>query len=342
MKKCFGNLGLALLLLAAPVAAKSVRVYISNQDGSSIDVIDAATNKVVQSITGIVAPDGLAISPDKTRGFIPDRNEKVLIVVDMKTGNTIKRIPLSERPNLPAISKDGKQVYVAIWPLKSDAKSHGAIDIIDTATLENIKTIPTHGGMHDIYVTGDDKYLICGSPASKLLTVIDLQTDEIAWELPFDRGTMAMAIESGPKGDARRVFLGLVQYNGVAVVDFEKRQEVARLHFPVGKEFEAPGSGGPHGNGITPDGKNLWAVDNQYNAVFVYSLADLKLVGQAPLPGKNKGAEGWVDFTPDGKTAYLAMGDHNLISVIDVKTMKEIAQIPVGENPRHVQAVVMP
>lgn len=342
MRLHFGKLALIVTLLALPVAAKNVRVYISNQDGSSVDVIDAATNKVVQTITGVVAPDGVAISPDKTRGFIPDRNEKLLVVVDMKTGATIKKIPLSERPNLPAISNDGKRVYVAIWPLKSDAKTHGAIDVIDTSTLENIKTIETHGGMHDIYVTKDDKFLICGSPQGKLLTVIDLKTNEIAWELPFDRGTLAMAIESGPHGDARRIFLGLVQYNGIAVVDFEKRQEVARLHMPVGKEFEAPGMGGPHGNAITPDGKYLWAVDNQYNAVFVYSLADLKLVGQAPLPGKNKGGEGWIDFTPDGKTAYVALGDHNLISAIDVKTMKEITQIPVGENPRHVQAVVMP
>ena len=342
MRKYFGSLILVLILLSVPVAAKSIRIYVSNQDGSSVDVIDAATNKVVQTITGIVAPDGVAFSPDKSRAFIPDRNERVLIVVDVKTGETIKKIPLSERPNLPAISKDGKRVYVAIWPFKADATAHGAVDVIDTATLENIKTIPTHGGMHDIYVTGDDKFLICGSPASKLLTVIDLKTDEIAWELPFDRGTMAMAIESGPHGEARRIFLGLVQYNGVAAVDFATHKEVARLHFPVGKEFEAPGSGGPHGNGITPDGKTLWAVDNQYNAVFIYSLADLKLVGQAPLPGKNKGAEGWIDFTPDGKTAYVALGDHNLISVIDVKTMKEVAQIPVGENPRHVQAVAMP
>jgi YVTN family beta-propeller protein len=342
MRKNVGNLILILVLLAAPVAAKTVRVYISNQDGSSIDVIDASTNKVVQTIKGVVAPDGISITPDKTRGFIPDRNEKVLVVVDMKTGETIKKIPLSERPNLPAISRDGKQVYVAIWPLKADAKTQGAIDIIDTTTLENIKTIPTHGGMHDIYVTNDNKYLVCGSPQGKLLTVIDLKTDEIAWELPFDRGTLAMAIESGKDGSAKRIFLGLVQYNGIAVVDFAKHQEVARLHLPVGKEFEAPGMGGPHGNAITPDGKYLWAVCNQYNAVFVYSLADLKLVGQAPLPGKNKGGEGWIDFTPDGKTAYVALGDHNLISAIDVKTMKEVTQIPVGENPRHVQAVLMP
>jgi|SRR6266849_5149928 len=151
-----------------------------------------------------------------------------------------------------------------------------------------------------------------------------------------------MAIESALNGSARRIFVGLVQYNGLAVVDFAKREEVDRIKFPVAKEFEAPGSGGGHGVGITPDGKTLWAVCTQYNAVFIYSLPELKLLGQAPLPGVNRGGEGWITFTPDGKTAYVTLGDHNLVSAIDAKTMKEVARIPVGENPRHVSTVALP
>src|SRR6266849_2613825 len=162
-----------------PLAASTVRIYVSNQDGSSVDVIDAATNKVVQTIKGIVSPDGVAFSSDAGRAYIPDRNEHVLNVVDTKTGATIKKIPLSERPNLPAITKDGKRVFVAIWPLKADAKAHGAIDIIDTASLENVKTISTKGGTHDMFMTQDGKYMVAGSPQGKLITIIDLQTEEI-------------------------------------------------------------------------------------------------------------------------------------------------------------------
>src|ERR1700676_4258823 len=122
MKKYF-SLSLIWIWLAIPVAAKTIRIYISNQDGSSIDVIDPTTDKVVQTIKGMSSPDGVVFSPDGSRAYTPDRNDRVLIVLDTKTGNTIKKIPLSDRPNLPVISKDGKRVFVAIWSLTDEAKT---------------------------------------------------------------------------------------------------------------------------------------------------------------------------------------------------------------------------
>ena len=50
-----------------------------------------------------------------------------------------KRIPLSGRPNNVAVAKDGSHVYVGI------AEAPGAVDVIDTALMTKVKSIPGEG-----------------------------------------------------------------------------------------------------------------------------------------------------------------------------------------------------
>ena len=58
--------------------------------------------------------------------------------------------------------------------------------MIDTKTLKVAKSIPVNGRLHNVYVTPDNKYVVTGSIRSKILTVIDLATEKIAWELKLD------------------------------------------------------------------------------------------------------------------------------------------------------------
>ncbi len=57
MRKLFRNRSVVLkyfgLLLALPLYASSVRIYITNAAGDRVHVIDPATNKVVEEIKGI-------------------------------------------------------------------------------------------------------------------------------------------------------------------------------------------------------------------------------------------------------------------------------------------------
>ena len=48
----------------------------------------------------------------------------------------------------------------------------------------------------------------------------------------FDGGVRPMAIEAGPDGATRRVFVQLSDLHGFAVVDFAQRKEVARIQLP--------------------------------------------------------------------------------------------------------------
>ncbi len=321
-----------LVFVALPLIAGSVRVYQTNSAGDEVDVIDPATNKIVQVVRDIEVPHGVAFSPDGTRAWITCEAEKSLWAVDTKTAKLILRIALSGTPNNLAVAKDGKRVFISI------RESPGAVDVVDTATMRKIKSIPVKGAVHNTYVTPDGKYVVAGSIDGKMLTVIDEDTLEPAWELPFDLGVRPMAFEKAPDGSTSRILVQLSGYHGFAVVDFRTRREVTRIKLPS-EPGGSPAEGGApsHGIGVAPDGKTLWVDSSYANAVFIYTLPDLQPSGYV----KTGAVPDWITFTPDNKV-YVANSGSNSVSVIDIATRKEIGRIPVGEVPKRNGTVVIP
>src|SRR5215475_8023819 len=324
----------------------TVLVYVTNSASDSIDVIDTRSNQVVRVIHGIALPHGIAFSPDGTRLYISNESESVLDIVDRKSGDILDKVPLSGRPNNIAITKDGTRVLVGI---RTDA---GVVDVIDTASCKLTKSIPVNGSVHNVFVTSDGKYAVSGSIESKAATVIDLQTEKVAWGIKFDRPVRPMAFETGADGATLRIFVQLSGFNGFAVVDFMKHEEVARVQLPdepAGFGIDEGRRGTPsHGIGIAPDGKSLWVNSTIANAVFKYSLPDLQVMGYAKLPevhGSGRAPTGsvpeWITFTPDSKFIYISDSGARLVSVIDTTTLKEVARVPVGEVPKRIGTLVL-
>jgi YVTN family beta-propeller protein len=342
-------LPLGLVLLAGPLAAATVRVYVANRGGTTIDVIDTATNKVVEVIKGIESPEVIRFSPDGNRLYITSRSEDVLDVRDRKSGKTIKKIPLSGWANDAMVTSDGRLIVVCIRNTGQEAIDAGALDIIDAKSLEKVKSIPVRRGLHDVSVTGDGKFAAAGSPGGQFITVFDLQKMEIAWEVQYDQGVLPVIIESNADGSGNRIFAQLNRTNGFSVVDFATHKEVARIKNPDEPSGFPPGCEGiSHGIGMAPDHKTLWTNSRPANAVFVYSLPDLKLLGHVPLPetevpGKSPrgGGPAWVTFTPDSKTVYVSTCGTKSITAIDVSSMKEITRIPVHEMPDRISTLAL-
>jgi len=345
---------LSLSLLAAP--NPKLRIIQTNSAGDNIHIIDPATNKVVGEIKGIEASHGIAVSKDGSRIYVSEESQKTLDVVDGKTLEVIKRIPLSGGvPNLIALTPDGRRIYVAMrssWDDMSSfpqikSRDNGGVDVIDTSTLQDVKTIPTKGGIHDLYVTPDGKFIVGGAArdiALNMMHVIDTATNTVAWSLPMKPSPSPMAVYANPADGSTKWILCQVggEFNGFAVVDFASREEIKRVNNPE-IAAELRNHAGPpsasHGIEVSPDGKTLLVNSRMNSALYAYSLPDLKLLGGAPLSGK--GAS-WLTITPDGTTAYVANEQSNNVSVVDIKSMKETAVIPVGFVPARNTTWILP
>ena len=327
-------------------APPKVLVYVTNSAGDTINVIDPASNKVVQVISGIELPHGIVFSPDGARVYVSNESESVLDVVDRQSGQILKKVSLSARPNNLAITKDGSKVLVGI------RTEPGVIDVIDTASLTRVKSIPVDGGVHNVFVTQDGKYAVSGSIEKKSATVVDLSTEKAVWVVKFDRPVRPMAFETNSDGSTSRIFVQLSGFNGFAVVDFAKRAEVTRIKLPDKPSgfgmFEGRLGVPSHGIGTAPDGKSLWVNSTLANAVFKYSLPDFKLMGYATLPEVHPlgrpptgSVPEWITFTPDSKVVYVSNSGAGSVSAIDAYTLKEIAVIPVGEVPKRINTLVL-
>ena len=323
------------ILALATAASAQVRVLQTNSQGDNIHLIDPATNQIVGEVKGVPINHGAAAAPDGSRLYFSSEAEQTLHVVDGKTLQTVKKIPLTARPNNISISRDGRRVYVGI------VSPPGAVDVIDTTSLEKVKSIPTKGGIHNVYVTPDGRHVVAGSIAGRVMTVIDQKTEEPIWTL-FEEGVRPMAFETNPDGSTKRIFVQLSNLHGFAVVDFAQRKEVARVELPndipAEKVDKGPFNASPsHGLGVAPDGRTLWVTSRPNARVYAYSLPDLKLLGAVDLGGRPD----WVTFTPDSKQVYISTENTNSTVVVDVAARKEITRVKVGASPKRNITVVM-
>src|SRR5437773_1168317 len=214
------------LLLALPLAASTIRIIQTNSAGDNVHIIDPATNKVVGVIEGIEVNHGAAIAPDGSRIYVSNEADSTLDFVDARTLKVARKVKLSGHPNNLAVGRDGRRVYVGI------IQAPGGVDVIDTGSMQRVKTLPTKGSIHNAYVTPDGKYVVAGSIQGKTINVFDANTEEPAWTLELDLGIRPMTFSANADGSTKWLFAQLTGFNGFAVVDFATRKEIQRITNP--------------------------------------------------------------------------------------------------------------
>lgn len=95
---CLAVALLPLPVLATPAFATTAFVYVTNSAGDAIDVVDTATNKVVQVIKGIEAAHGINFSTDGSKVYVSDEATSTLDVFDRKSGALIKELSYPRTP----------------------------------------------------------------------------------------------------------------------------------------------------------------------------------------------------------------------------------------------------
>jgi YVTN family beta-propeller protein len=210
------------------------------------------------------------------------------------------------------------------------------VDIIDTASLEKVKSVPVGRGPHNVYLTPNGQYMIATSTDDHKLTAIDVKTEEPSFEIPLPGVPRPVFIDRG----MQNLYVQLSNLHGFVVVDYAKREVVKKVLLP-----DAPAGAKPlipetfsHGIGIAPDGKTLWVNSLLDNSVSVFSVPDLKRLATIPV---GRGPD-WLTFTPDSKKCFISNAGSNSVSAMDVASMKEITKIPVGKIPKRIITVVFP
>ena len=332
------------LIWAAPAGAQEsvVRIIQTNYAGSNAHVIDPATNTVVGVIEGVPKAHAAVNHPDGTYYYFANEHAHQVDVVDAKTLEVVEAIPLIDRPNKLVVNVTQNKLYVGI-------RDQRFLQIIDLDTHEVIKSLPVRYGIHNVYVTKDDAYVIAGlgetpdTMDDPTIQVIDATTDEIVFGVSLGgHRVRPIAIESNSDGSPKRLFAQATRMNGFFVVDWDKRESVGFISppaLPISQQnFDGIQDGVGHGLLVLPDQSALWYASRLDSRVYSWSLPDLEFAGGIEVGPSPQ----WLTATPDGRTLYVSMVGSMETAAVDTKTHEIVARIPVGFGPKRNSTHVLP
>jgi YVTN family beta-propeller protein len=177
--------GLCAAFMADPARGQTVQgdmLYVCNQDGASIAVIDVSTLEVVKTIrleelgfSANAKPHHVAVEPDGSAWYVTLIGENVIL--KFNRANEIIGRATFETPGLLALSPSDGKLYVG-RSMTAVNPPH-RVGVIDRATmgLEEIDVVFPRPHMLDIRPTGD--FIYSASLAQNQIASVEAATEEV-------------------------------------------------------------------------------------------------------------------------------------------------------------------
>src|SRR5262252_7470101 len=176
----------ALAVLAAcsrPPAGP--RVYVSDETGTEVVVVDPAGGKVLQKIAIGKRPRGIKLSPDASQLFVAlsgspiggpgvdesklppgDRSADGIGVVDVASGTLVRTYQSGQDPETFAVSDDGKMLYVS----NEETSDMTALDLTSGTIAGHVKVGDEPEG---VTIRPDGKFVYVACEGSNTVVVVD-------------------------------------------------------------------------------------------------------------------------------------------------------------------------
>jgi DNA-binding beta-propeller fold protein YncE len=202
----------------------SNRLYVSH--GTQVDVLDAASGKVLGKVEDTPGVHGIAIVPTLHRGFTTNGRNATVSVFDTDTFKTLKTISVPEDPDFVFYDSQDKRVMVC----HGDA---AAITAIDPAKGEVIGKIDLGGGAEAAALDGKGTGYVNLEEAGMVASFDPLAlTVKQKWPITGCERPTGMAIDVSTS----RLFIGC-RSKVLAVMDADSGKVITTL--PIGERVDA-------------------------------------------------------------------------------------------------------
>ncbi|ODS03534.1 hypothetical protein AUC71_09215 [Methyloceanibacter marginalis] len=297
---------------AAP--AHAYTVYVSNEKGNSLTVIDSETLQVLTTIPVGQRPRGIMLSKDDKTVLICASDSNTVQVLDVGTRQIVAELPSGPDPELLNIHPSGSPIYVA-------NEDDNLLTVIDLNTKEVLAEVEVGVEPEGVGVSPDGKTVVVTSETTNMAHFIDTETYEITDNvLVGTRPRSPSSLQTASNYGARKV-AGTVSVDRrqtrkiIKVIDFESRG--------CSRSISSPSACAPR------TGRKAFVALGPANRVAVidaktFEVEDYLLVGKRVWQ---------LAFTPDQKFLFATNGNSNDVSVIDVDRQKVTKSIPTGTAP---------
>lgn len=303
----------ALALAGGERPAPRGTVWVSDEGSDSLTVIDAATRKVVTTLSGIASPHNVQVSTDGRTVWAVSGPEMLAVRIDARTYRLAGTVMTGEHPAHVVVTPDGDRDFVT-------NSGDNTVTAIDVAQMKPIAAIPVGRFPHGLRPSPDGRWLVVANTNSTTVSLIDARLLKRVADIEAGRKPVQIAFE--PSG--RFAYVSLNTEDAVAKIDLRKRRKVGQI--AVGK--------GPIQTFVSPDGRYL-VVANQgteEKPSRTVSLIDTATFSVVATIDSGSGAHG-VTIDAASRYAYITNTFAGNVSVIDLARRRVIARIPVGKEP---------
>lgn len=195
------------------VAVNSSRnkIYVVNQDGNSVSVLDGTSN----SETGVIyvgqAPDAVDVDPVTGKVYVANRGSNSVSVIDGSIDSVIRNVDVGSMPGATGVNVTSGKVYVANG---GDA----TISVLDRSTDTVTKTIAMSASTDSIGVNPvtNKVYVTSGfSEAGGTVSVIDGSTDTMIGTIPVGQAPVPVAVNSS----TNKIYVSNVADGSLSMID---------------------------------------------------------------------------------------------------------------------------
>ena len=308
---------------------KADKIFVANEDGGTISVIDASTRQV-QTIHlsdhadgDMLMPHNIQVAPDGksvwvTAAAMEHGAEEQIIVIDPATNTIRHHIHAGEDLHLAHIVLNSESTYAF-----ATANESNQILKIDAATYKVIDTfdLGANHAPHGLRYSSGKLYV--ANMDAKSISIIDVSTGEIT-ELPVG----GVAVQTAVTPDGNSLFASLYDTREIVRYDIHSGQ-ITRIALPEGSQ-------GPIQLYCTPDSRFLYVCDQGRlhgrpvsNRVYCIDIASSEVTNTITVGAAAHG----IVISRDGATAYVTNSSDNTVSIINTATGQVTAEVPVGQKP---------
>jgi YVTN family beta-propeller protein len=329
------GLAFASLVAACSHGSREPLVYVSNEDGGDVAVVEPITSNVVARIPVGKRPRGIKVSADgkllyvalsgsprpRPRGDttqLPpaDRSADGIAVVDLAQRKLIRTLAGGQAPVSFDFSIDGKTLYIA-------NEETAEVSVLDLGSGVLRAKVPVGNDPEGVTVRPDGKLVYVTSRGSADLNVIDTATFAVVTKIPT--GTRSHAIVFTK--DGLEAF-ATSEFDSVTVLDVQKSTPSGTILFDPGDRTSPDAH--PMGAVLSPDGNELYVSCGGGGSVAVVHVPTLK---QTHLFERVGDRPRGIGVSRDGRRLYTANGPSDDLSIVDATTGRVEARVRVGRSP---------
>ena len=258
--------------------------------------------------------------------MIVNRDSNDIAFMDIKSKKMVGSVFLGNNvnPHMVMMSPDGR--YVVTGGTRAN-KAY----IIDTKTLQLVKTIPTDIAPEHLAFSPDSRWYCQGNPDGDSISVIDMQSLSKIKTIPG----FAEPLNVTFLPDGSKAYVGNYGAHWVGVIDVRRHELIKKIQIGdvpgVAKLDPAKYLGEIHGINIAApsvDGRYLYAADGTLGVVGVIDTREdkvIKVIRVGPDPWR-------IYMSHDGRHGITPNNGDETISIIDTKSNTVAATLEAGPD----------